>query len=776
MATLTQDQINKLKQSGLNDNEISSLAQKNGFSVPQAPILSSGQVYSLKKSGLNDSEIGTLAEKNGFSVQQQPQDGFIKSTLKDVAKTLLIKPAIRTAQALGGAAAYAFGNDAQKAKYNELITKDVQVPGLGITVEGQRKFGEGGATQIGADVLKTASNLYGGQGAGKVVSGLVKGNVVKPIATGAFTGAVGGTTYGVGQELENPNATVGSLVGAGTLGGAMGAVVGGTIPAVGATIKPTYKVIKDVAGKTKLLFASPEDKAAYVITKRTDELANIVNKNNPLKKLVTSAESQGYNPIKDLSDSDLLVGAVNKDGRIDGKLVQERFNEVMDVPEGIIKKKFEETGEKISLDQVQARMAEVLNSDYVPSKIYKQVQNKYDDIVYGLYQKGKVLTDDGKKLAQDMTYIGDNGERIPYMKSPLINFADLQQEKIDAYKLSNFLDPEKTMGDKAIGRAFKVAIDQDSKSIPELAQINKELGRYLSVKSLIDKLDQKVVKGGRLGKYFAQAIGAMAGSAGGPIGSIVGAEAGGAIQGQILKGTFGKAVGKDIFEGSLDVLKNQSNKVDALQIPQAKTTNAVNNVITESIPNKPFVNKQGGFISTGNKGNKLYHGTADSFDKFDTTKMVTGNQGKGIYMTDNPKLAEYYSMQQTQGKDMRAMKAGSLDFPDRRIGEVKEFDISPDVKIKTLKGNPTREEVSKVKSDGYDGVRFEDVLEKEDWDSKLLGKYPDEVKGNTTMLFDDSKIIYPKANTKQGMSAINPLTVIGGGTAIGAGIMSNKKK
>lgn len=573
MAVLTQDQINKLKQSGLNDTEVSSLAQKNGFTMPQATnarTLSTNDVFSLKKQGLNDTEISVLAQKNNIAVPQQKQDGFFKSIAKDIAKTLIVKPAIRTAQALAAVPVYTFGDDAMKQRYQEKIAKDVTVPFTGITVEGQRKFGEGGATQIASDALKSASTLYGGQGSGKVVGSLAKGSIAKPIATGALTGAVGGATYGAGQELENPNATVGSVATAGAVGGVVGGVTGGVIPAIGATIKPTYKVVKDVAGKTKLLFASPTDKAQYIINKRTDELANIVNKNNPLKKLVTSAESNGYNPVKDLADSDLLVGAVNKDGRIDGKLVQERFNEVIDVPENIIKKKFEDSGEKISLDQIQARMAEVLNSDYVPSKLYKQTQNKYDDIVYGLYKKGKVDADG------------------------MVNFSDLQQEKIDVYKLSNFLDPEKTMADKAIGRAFKVAIDQDSKSIPELAQINKELGRYLSVKSLIDKLDQKVVKGGRLGKYFAQAVGALSGgSVGGPVGSILGAEAGGAIQGQVLKGTFGKAVGKDIFEGSLDTLRNQSKKVDALQIPQANTIKATNTVIPKSISSKKLkVNKE----------------------------------------------------------------------------------------------------------------------------------------------------------------------------------------
>lgn len=643
MAVLTQDQLNRLKQSGLNDNEISSLAQKNGFTLPTTTpsrVLSTNEVFSLKKQGLNDTDISTLAQKNNIGLPQQNQDGFFKSIAKDIAKTLIVKPAIRTAQALAAVPVYTFGNEATKQRYKESIAKDVTVPFTGITVEGQRKFGQGGATQIASDVLKTASNLYVGQGAGKVVGSIVKGNIAKPIATGAFTGAVTGGAYNVGQELENPNATLGSVTGAGVTGAVVGGATGGVIPAIGATIKPTYKVVKDVAGKTKLLFASPADKAQYIVNKRTDELANIVNKSSPLKKLVTSAESNGYSPVKDLADSDLLVGAVTKDGRIDGKLVQERFNDVMNVPEGIIKRKFEETGEKISLDQVQARMAEVLNSEYVPSKLYKQVQNKYDDIVYGLYKKGKVDADG------------------------MINFADLQQEKIDAYKLSNFLDPEKTLADKAIGRAFKVAIDQDSKSIPELAQINKELGRYLSVKSLIDKLDQKVVKGGRLGKYFAQAVGALSGgSVGGPVGSILGAEAGGAIQGQILKGTFGKAVGKDIFEGSLETLKNQSKNVDALQIPQVKTSNATAKVIPKSIPKKQTPNKQGGFISVGDKDlQPLYkearkYKSAEEFIKDnlvyrgektqDKLNKRVGLFGSGEYYTPDESVASFY------GKNIR---------------------------------------------------------------------------------------------------------------------------
>lgn len=667
MAVLTQDQLKKLRESGLNDNEISSLAQKNGFTMPTTtPVktLSSNEVFSLKKQGLNDTEISTLAQKNNIGLPEQNQDGFFKSTLKDVAKTLLVKPAIRFGQALAAVPVYTFGSDATKQRYQEQIAKDVKVPFTGITVEGQRKFGEGGATQIASDALKSASYLYGGQGATQAVGGLAKGAIAKPIAAGALTGAVGGATYGAGEEMANPEATIGSTLKAGAVGGLAGGVLGGAIPAIGAGIKPTYKIVKDATGKAKMLFASPQDKALYVINKRQGELSSLVNKSSPLKKLVSSAQANGYDPIDDIAKSDLLVGAVNKDGRIDGKLVQERFNEVMDVPEGIIKKKFEETGEKISLDQVQARMAEVLNSDYVPSKIYKQVQNKYDDIVYGLYQKGKVDADG------------------------MVKFADLQQEKIDAYKLSNFLDPEKTMGDKAIGRAFKNVIDQDSKSIPELEQINKELGRYLSVKSLIDKLDQKVVKGGRLGKYFAKGFGAVVGSVGGPVGSILTAEGMGALQGQILKGTFGKAVGKDIFEGSLETLKNQSKNVDALQIPQANTINATKNVISKSIPlNKK--SSQAGFISTGGKdlqplykeaqkyksaeefvnkaditkvpefkkwaGNnkvvEVYHGSPNEFNSFKTgneTYNTSGQTTSGISFADEYSNAEPFSRQYSE--------------------------------------------------------------------------------------------------------------------------------
>lgn len=64
--------------------------------------------------------------------------------------------------------------------------------------------------------------------------------------------------------------------------------------------------------------------------------------------------------------------------------------------------------------------------------------------------------------------------------------------------------------------------------VPEASihSLNAEIGNYWEAVKMLQKIDGQAVKGGRLGRYFSRTLGAMAGSTGGPFGTLTGAYAG----------------------------------------------------------------------------------------------------------------------------------------------------------------------------------------------------------------------------------------------------------
>lgn len=141
----------------------------------------------------------------------------------------------------------------------------------------------------------------------------------------------------------------------------------------------------------------------------------------------------------------------------------------------------------------------------------------------------------------------------------------------------------------------------------------------------------------------------------------------------------------------------------------------------------------------GASGGELYHGSEKPIDSFDITKARNANYGKGIYLSDNPQLAAYYSTIKTKGTDLKNASVDDLGKLNTRLGSVQKISLAPDAKIKTLTEDPSQKQILQAKEDGFDGVKFKDTIEKEDWDSKVLGDPPKD--GNTTLLFNADKIV-----------------------------------
>jgi hypothetical protein len=162
---------------------------------------------------------------------------YLKSFAQDAAKTLIVKPATRIAEAGVSAVEPLLPKSTQQT-----IEANLQKPqtSLGVTVEPQ-KTGQAGALQIAGDAAKSASYLAGGEGAG----GLVDNGVLKGAVAGAEAGGLGAG----GNALQADKPTAGGVLKATGEGAAAGAVIGGAIPAAAEGIKAGQSAFADLASQ-----------------------------------------------------------------------------------------------------------------------------------------------------------------------------------------------------------------------------------------------------------------------------------------------------------------------------------------------------------------------------------------------------------------------------------------------------------------------------------------------------------------------------------------------
>jgi len=91
--------------------------------------------FEALKQKVQAEQSGQVIAENTAQNQPQGGDGFLKSLIKEPIKTLLVKPAVRTAQALTAIPTYAFGSEEYKRKMDIALAKDqeIDVPILGKT-------------------------------------------------------------------------------------------------------------------------------------------------------------------------------------------------------------------------------------------------------------------------------------------------------------------------------------------------------------------------------------------------------------------------------------------------------------------------------------------------------------------------------------------------------------------------------------------------------------------------------------------------------------------
>lgn len=135
----------------------------------------------------------------------------------------------------------------------------------------------------------------------------------------------------------------------------------------------------------------------------------------------------------------------------------------------------------------------------------------------------------------------------------------------------------------------------------------------------------------------------------------------------------------------------------------------------------------------------FFHGTAQTFTEF---ILGDGNAGEGVYLTDHPKAAEYYSCFATKDLAIREKGIQAIMEP-RRVGMVRLVRVNPTAKIKHFNSFPEYYLILRAKKEGYDGISYPDEMLNScgDWDRKLLGQIPQDTRATVMFKPADAIII-----------------------------------
>lgn len=441
----------------------------------------------------------------------QTQPGGFQRFVQGIAKPFL-KTATNVLNFGEGIADLAKG-DVQGA--NEATTKARDfgyfgqgVRPVGVSEDGQFKNVGGFAKDVvgtGAEIGSYLAPTALGTGAKAVAA---SGKVVPTLGALAKGGAVSGTLGSTGAALQEDR-SAGQIIGAGLTGAALGTGLSLVAPLAG-----------KAAGKVGQKF-SKDARIQNIVDNNYRALTQLEDSNAALRKVVAKNKERGIDPKRLLAESDYLVGAVDDTGTL--RTMQEggavsKAREFITPMEDVVTLNLQREGKTISLDDVRQQMIDNVNASGI----------KGGDKINAL-----------RKIESEISGLALDADANGHV--PLSVVHDAKRYK---YANIDYLNPGSKNTDKIIARTLKDIVEKGTESV-DVKKLNDELSSYYSMLSFLEKLDGKKVQGGKLGKYFAQTIGAIAGGqVGGPIGSVVGAEVGGRLRGAMMKSTFSKASGK----------------------------------------------------------------------------------------------------------------------------------------------------------------------------------------------------------------------------------------
>lgn len=357
------------------------------------------------------------------------------------------------------------------------------------------------ATKAPTAISKVAQGVDKGQG---FIRGAYQG-----AKASAKVGAPIGAAYGAVAGLQS-NQDLGGIAKSAGLGALTGGAIGGALGGLGGGISG-----RSLAKRTQL-----------AIDKRAAELSKLESGNAPLRRTIAAAKAKGIDVKNIVAQTDLLQDAVDKTGTI--RTTQEggavaQLNDFIKPQEDVITNLIEKEGSTISLKEIESKLKRaVMDSGVQGGALTRALKNVEDDIA---------------------------GYAIKADKQGNVPLSLVHSAKVDKYANINYLNPESKRVDKVIAKKLKEIVEE--KSSANVKALNAELARHYAVLGFLEKLDGKKVAGGKLGKYFAQTIGAVVGSHFGPLGAIAGAETGGQIRGAMMANKFRSGLGSKLEQSQM---------------------------------------------------------------------------------------------------------------------------------------------------------------------------------------------------------------------------------
>lgn len=283
--------------------------------------------------------------------------------------------------------------------------------------------------------------------------------------------------------------------------------------------------------------------ASDIVSSRVAELTKLENNNAPVRNATAKAATRGVDSKSLLAQTDLLHNAVDNTGTIRTQGAIQELSDFLKPHEQVISRNLTREGVSIPLSTVERAMNATIDKSSLEGAALDTAYAKVESEMKGLSRRA------------------DANGNIPLAK--------LQDAKINKYSTLNYTDPAAKIADKAIARTYKGLIEDNTKSV-DVKSLNKELAAHYSVMNLLEKLDGRKVDGGKLGKYFAQTVGAVAGSHFGPLGTIAGAELAGRIKGAAMSQKLSGKTGAALEPSATMAKATQQSKQPRLMLPPAR--------------------------------------------------------------------------------------------------------------------------------------------------------------------------------------------------------------
>src|ERR1035437_895733 len=285
------------------------------------------------------------------------------------------------------------------------------------------------------------------------------------------------------------------LLGAGLKAGgeaAKGALSGAKDLAAGArNVLPS--VAKDVAEKAATApsaFKSAMNQRAVNGTFK--DLSKVEKATGPMRNIVQKNAGLGFDSKQELAKAGYLNGSVDRQGVITtkgegGAVNAYHANEIAPVEDAVHRSLIQE-GKSIPLSHVEDTMRQAVKSEGLMGENLTKANSKIDAEIKG-YQTH--LDPTGKVPQEDL-------------QMPL---SDVHAAKVDKYNNINYMG-DTQQADKLVAKSLKGLVEDNSNS--DVKAMNADLSKHFANQQYLQTLDGRRIEGGRLGKYAAGTIGAIA--------------------------------------------------------------------------------------------------------------------------------------------------------------------------------------------------------------------------------------------------------------------------